>query len=82
MMDEMVDGDRRTVVRHLRDVFPDVVVERDLAVERQERDARRRELLGVGADVIHQPWRVRDVIVQIRHPVAALVNESAVLQHA
>ena len=38
VMHEMVDRDRRPVVRHLGEVFPDVVVERDLAVEHEEPD--------------------------------------------
>ena len=81
-MNEMVDRDRRPVIRHFRDVFPDVVVQSDLAVERQEGDARRGELLRVRTDVIHQPRRVRNVVIEVRLAVAALVDEAPVLEHA
>ena len=46
VMNEMPDGHRRAVVRELRNVLPDVVLDRELSVSLQERDAKRDELLG------------------------------------
>ena len=77
-MDQVADGDRRAVIRHLGDVLPNVIVEREPALEGEERDARGGELLRVGADVVHHRGGVRNVVVQVRHPVPVLIDEAAV----
>ena len=45
MVDKVPDRDRIIEVGHLGHVRSDIVIERELTSERQQRDARRRELL-------------------------------------
>ena len=82
VVNEMANRDGRAIVRELWKIFPDVVVERELPLKRQQRDARGGELLGVGPDVVDHLGRIRDVVVEIRHAVTALVQIAVVLDGA
>ena len=69
--------DRRTVVGQLRQVRPYVVAEPQRAVERQQQDARGRELLGDRADVEDGVRGNRDPVVEIREAVPPRVEDVA-----
>jgi hypothetical protein len=82
VVEEMADRDRLSghlaVVRNLRQPLADVVVERELALARQELDREGRELLGGRADVEDGLGGVRDAELEVRHAVAARVDDPAV----
>lgn len=69
-MDEVTDGDGLAEVGHFRDPFPDVVVERELALLREHRDGERGELLGDGGGVEGGGGRDWHVVLEACHPVA------------
>ena len=77
VMQEVVDGDRRAVVGQLRQIRPDVVAERQRAVERQQHDARGRELLGDRSDVEDGVGGNGDPVVEIREAVPPRVEDLA-----
>jgi hypothetical protein len=51
MMEEVGDGDGMTEVRHLGDIFPHIIVEREPSLQCEPLDGRRGKLLGDGGDV-------------------------------
>src|SRR5262245_43340720 len=78
----MADGDRFLICGKFGDVFARVVIERELALLRQQQDAGRRKLLRSRTDVVDQFWAVWDIVFQIGHPVTARVNQFAIFDHA
>jgi hypothetical protein len=81
MMDEVTDGDALAVVGHLGDVFPDIVVERDLPILRQEGNGHRRELLRIRPDVEDRSRSDRNVVLQVGHTVSARIGDLAIANH-
>ena len=71
----------RSVVGQLRDPLAHLVVERELAFRRGERDREGGELLRERADVEDARRRDRHVALEIGHAVAALVGDAAVTEH-
>jgi len=65
VVEEVADGDRPLVLRKLGNVFPDVVLELELAVEREEDSRGRRELLGDRAGFEDRRGLVRDVVFEV-----------------
>ena len=69
-------------VGQLGNVFVDIVVEGELALLLQQEDGERCELLGHGGDVEDGLRGDGDVVVEVGHAVAALVDDAAVLVDA
>ncbi len=82
MVHQIVDRDRRAVVGHLGDVFPDVIAIRELVLRHEQRDARGGELLGRGADVEERSGGDRHVALEVRPTVAPRVGEDAIAHDA
>src|SRR5262249_53444527 len=80
-MDQMPDGDRRAEIRQLWNVFSNLVIERELSFLREQHDARRGELLRNRRDVEDGARADGDIVIEVRHPVAALVDDAAVLHY-
>jgi hypothetical protein len=79
VMDQVPDGDRPPVVRQLRHVCPHVVVGSELALPDREGGRHRGELLRDRADVEHRVGRDRHALLEVGHPVSALVGDLPVL---
>ena len=77
VIQEMSDGHAILRVRPLRHVSPHLVIQRQLALLREQQDAHRRELFGDRGDVKHGCRRDRDGVFQIRHAEAASVDDGA-----
>ena len=82
VMQHVAQGQRRAIIRQLRQVLVHVVVERELAVLGEQQNAHRRELLGDRADVEHGSRRDGDAVFEIRAAVAFCVEERAAAGHA
>ena len=72
----------RAVIRQLGEIASHVVVERELPLQNEQRRARRGELLGDRADVVHHRRPIRNVVIQVGNAVATLVEHAAVLNGA
>ena len=78
MMEEITDRDFLSVVRDFRHPLADIVVERQLPIAGEQVDRECRELLRGRADVEHRLRRIGHAELEVRHPVAALVDDPAV----
>src|SRR5690348_7020555 len=78
----MPNGDWGSVVRHLRNVLTNVVIERELAVALEEHDRRGGELLRDRGDVKDRSRANRRVGLEVGHSVAALEGDAAVATDA
>ena len=81
VVQQVAEGHRRGVIRHLGDVLADRIVQGKLALLGQEQDARRGDLLRGGADVEHCLGRDGHPMLQARHPIALLIRDTAILDH-
>ena len=68
------DRDRLTEVGHLGHVRSDIVIEGELTSERQQRDARRRELLRGRCHFEDRLRSQRYVVFEIGHPERAAIH--------
>lgn len=59
----------------MRQVPPDVIVERELAIQLQQQHARGRELLGHRAEIEDGLWRDGDALFERRHPIALGIRD-------
>jgi hypothetical protein len=80
-MHQVLDRDRRPVVRQLGHVLPHVVGERDALLFHQERNRRGRELLGDAADDEWSRGRDRHTVFQVGGAVTFGEDDFAVLIH-
>ena len=71
VMDEHPHRDGLAVVGHLGEVLPDVVVEVDASVQREQDRGRRGELFRDRARLEYGLGRVRKVPLEVRHAVCA-----------
>src|SRR5689334_21150886 len=62
----------------LGQIFSDVVVERELAVLREQHQGRRRELFGDGTTLEDRGIRIRHSILEVRQAVAVGVEGAAI----
>ncbi len=81
MVEQVADRDRLPVVRHLRNVLPDVVVERQMPLLRGKDDACGHELLRGGGDVEDAAGGDQDVVLQVRHPKPTPIDELSIADH-
>jgi hypothetical protein len=77
VVQEVADGDGSLVLRQLGNVFPDVVLEIELPVEREEDCRGGGELLRDRAGLEDRRRLVRDVVLEIRLPERARVARLA-----
>src|SRR5205085_10180904 len=77
MREQLSKGDDRTERRHFGYPFLNRIVERELAVDGQQNDAHRRELLGYGCDIESRVRRDGDVVLEVRHAVTLSEHEGA-----
>ena len=77
--EQVPNGDRLPEPGHFRQVLPDIVVEGELAVLRQQHDCRGRELLGHGPAFEYRLRRIGHVVLEIREPIRARKDGLAVL---
>ena len=82
MLEQVPDRDRRAEVVQLRQVFADVVVQRQLAVLLQEQDGERGELLGDGRDVKDCVGTDAGALFEVGQAVRLLVDQFPVAHHA
>ena len=79
VIDQMSDRDCLPEVRQFRHVLPDLVVQCQLAVLREQQDRSGRELFRHRRDVEDGGRREAHVVVEIRHAVGAAQHGPAVL---
>src|SRR4051812_47840296 len=77
--EQVADGDALAEVGYLGEVFPDVVVERQLAVLRQQDERRRGELFGDRTALEHRLLGDRRAILEVGHAIAVRVERLAIL---
>ena len=82
MMDQMPDGDGFFIHREFRYIFSDIVIERQLSLEKKNGDTGRRKLLGRGTDTEYSLRCVWHIMLQIGHAVAPFVDELSVVDNA
>jgi hypothetical protein len=79
---QVANRDRCAVGRNLWNVFPDVIVDRQLPVAGEEQHGDGRELLGHRRhmkDRRRPNWCAR---LQVRHPITVFVDDGTVPTHA
>ena len=76
----MLHGNRGFILWHLGEELPDVVIQRELALFRQQRDAHRRELLGHRTDAEHRLGGDGDFVFQVGHAVAPGIDDPSILE--
>ena len=81
VVQEVTERDRRAEIRQLGHVFAHGIVEPDLAFLRQHQDRGRGELLRHRRDMDPARWRDLEVVIEIGHAVAALIDDAAILHH-
>ena len=81
VVQEVADEDRRPEVGELRHVLPHRVVERQLAVERQQHDGGRGELLGDRAGLEDRVRADPDAVLEVGHAVAVGVDDCPLVRH-
>ena len=79
VVNKVANGDGMIVDRHFGDVVTDVVVEGELAILGEQKDAGCGELFGCGGNVEDGIWRNRNCISKIGKTVTLLVNDVAIL---
>jgi hypothetical protein len=79
VMEQVPDRHALSEIGELRQELADVVVERELAVPREEEDREGGELLADRPDVEDRLGGVGDAKLQVRHAVAARIDDAAVL---
>src|SRR3954468_21663277 len=83
MREQVADRDRPAAeVGDFREVLPNVIVERELPVLREEDDRARRELLGARAALEHGGVRVGHAVLEVRRAIALRVERLSVLREA
>ena len=82
MREKMPDRDRVAVIPDFREIFPNVVIERQLAVANEEHGGHRRELLRHTGDVENRARADGDAVLEVRHAVALLVDDAAAARDA
>ena len=75
-------GDAVTVVRDLGNVLPDVVVQPQASILREERNRVRGELLRDRGDVKDRSRGDGDRVLEVRHAVSVQVHRLAILRDA
>lgn len=81
MRHELPNGDAIPPVRPLGHVLPHFVVQRQLSLIGEEHDAERRKRLGDRRGIEDGGWRNRELLFEVRHPVAALEHHRPVPVH-
>ncbi len=80
-MNQVTNGHRAPEVGHVRQVLPDVGVQRHPPLLDQHRDRQAGELLRHRGDVEHRQRCDRDAILEVSAAKAAPVDNGAVLHH-
>jgi hypothetical protein len=78
VVEHLPDGDRRAEIWQLGDVGADRIVERQLAVPRQQQHCGRGELLRNRAGLEDGVRSDRYVVLEIRHPIGGARRDVAV----
>ncbi len=78
VIEHVADRERRSVVGQFGDVLTNLIVERQLAVAREQHHRRGGELLGDGSGFEDRLRRNRHVVLEVGHPVAPGEHRSAV----
>ena len=79
---QVADGYRCPVVGNLCDVFPDVIVERQLSVPGEEHHGHGRELLRHRRHMKDRRWPNWRARLQVSHPITVFVDHRTVPTHA
>ena len=79
VLEQLAQGNRVFVIRQLRQVFVNLVLQRQLALLFEEHERHGRELFGHRCDVIDGLRRDGNIVLQIGQAVALLVHQLAVL---
>ena len=82
VVQQVTEGDALAEIGQFGNVFVDIVVEGELPLLRKQKDGGGRELLGHGGDVEDGRRGDGDVIVQVGHAVAVLVDDLTILVDA
>jgi len=81
VMNEVADGDGRAIIRHLGNVFADIVIQRELPFLRQQGNTHGHKLFRGGANVEHRAGRYRHIELQVGHTISLFINDFAVLNY-
>jgi hypothetical protein len=81
MGEEVAKGYGGAQVRHLREVDPNVVVQGEAPLLRQEGHGKGRELLGCGPDIDPGVRGEGDPVAQVGHPPGPLEGDPTPLHH-
>ncbi len=79
---QVADRDRHAIVRHLRQIAPDIIVEREFAVLNQQQHGGGGELLGERAGLKDRVRCDRHRVLEIGQAIAANHRRRAVDRHA
>ena len=81
VVQHLADRDRDRVLGQFRHVLAHRVVERELAVAREQQHRGRGELLGDRARLEDRVGAVRHAVLEVRHAVGLLEHDAAVVRH-
>src|SRR5688572_22468592 len=82
MMQQMTNRDAWPEVGQLRYVFPDIIIDRQLALLCQQHDCRGSELLRYRCNVEDRSWCNRHAVLEVGHAVPTSQDQLVLLHDA